>query len=247
MHKRNLKHFPEIYPEFVRSLRNHREWVQDSRRDYKGWETYALASRVRGVCVMDYLMDGDIIAFRAGLREQAELMINLFRRFDAGEPIAPSFVSMLAFRRLLDTLASGDLALARTYSMALGGREVIEKANDNRATINFGYTFKAFVEESGDDERREWLEALREENYGPNFAGYIMMFDAILAKDGAKALAAAHEITRGHKKESKGSGDFAMLEDQFLSVWGIGMVNLARYYKLDVTIDVPLIPGDLLI
>jgi hypothetical protein len=197
--------------------------------------------------IMDYLMKGDVAALRNGLTEAAKLMISLFERFEAGEPIAPSFVTMIAFRKLFDALASGDFALAVVLAQHLGGREAIEKQKDHSATINLGYTLKAFVEQNGSNVPCRSLEALRSENYGPNFVGYIMMFDAIVAKDAAMAQAATHEIIRGHKRESKGNGEFAMLEDQFISIWGIGMVNLARHYGLKVEVDDPFIPADLLV
>ena len=47
-------------------------------------------------------------------------MCSLFDRFEGGEAIEKSNVSMLAYKDLYDALASGDLVLARAFAARMG-------------------------------------------------------------------------------------------------------------------------------
>ena len=248
MHKRDLKHFPELYPEFVERLPNARLWASDAKRDRTGWETASLKSRVRLIGIMDYLMKEDVFSFRRGVSEGVSLELSLYIRFDSGEPINPSWVSMIGYKQLFDSLAAGNFETARALSDRLGGRPDIEKEFDHPFTIALGYLLKSFVDGDGENVKRDRIEAFRQ-CQGRNWGGYTQLFEAILNDDLDQAQAAFPEIIAGHKRESKGQGMsmFDGSEDQFLSVWGIGMANLARSHGLPVQIDDPLIPADLLV
>ena len=248
MHKRNLKHYPELYPRFIARVSQSRSWASDKERDYKGDETAGLKYIVRFIGVMDYLMKEDIASFRKGVSECAALELTLYERFDAGEPIDPSYVSMMGYQELFDALGAGDFETARALSGRLGNRPEIEKEFDHPFTIALGYLLKSFVDGDGENVKRDRIEAFRQ-HQGKNWGGYTQMFEAILNGDLDQAQAAFPEIIAGHKRESKGQGMsmFDGSEDQFLSVWGIGMANLARSHGLAVQIDDPLIPADLLV
>lgn len=246
-HQRDLEHFPEIYPELLENLNFKKLWEGDPVRNANGGDTYSVGSSYRVIGIMDYLMKGQIAAIRNGLRLSAQQAIKLFARRAGGDPIDPSFLTILCFHQVYDALAAGDFALARELSEHMGSSEAWEKKMCHPHVLAFGYCLKAFVEDSGDNEKRYRVEELRKKHFNSHFDGYVMMFDAILAKDSELGNAAALEIAKGHKKESKGRGQFALREDKFLSIWGIGMINLARSYGLDIEIDDPLIPADLLV
>ena len=248
MHNRNLKHYPELYPEFVGRLPTDRLRAADPEFNRAGGGTSGLKGSVRLIGIMDYLMKGDIKSFRKGVSEGASLELSQYVRFDAGEPINPSYVSMMGYKELFDALGAGDFETARALSDRLGGRPEIEKEFDHPFTIALGYLLKSFVDGDGENVKRDRIEAFRQ-CQGRNWGGYTQLFEAILNDDLDQAQAAFPEIIAGHKRESKGQGMsmFDGSEDQFLSVWGIGMANLARSHGLPVQIDDPLIPADLLV
>ncbi|WP_420606036.1 hypothetical protein [Novosphingopyxis sp.] len=155
---------------------------------------------------------------------------------------------MIGYKELFDALGAGDFDTARVLSARLGGRPEIEKECDHPFTLALGYLLKSFVDDDGENVKRHWIEEFRQQQ-GRNWGGYTQMFEAILNDDPEQAQAAFPDIIAGHKRESKGQGMdmFTGSVDQFLSVWGIGLANLARSYGLPVEIDDPLIPADLLI
>jgi len=71
-----------------------------------------------------------------------------------------------------------------------------------------------------------------------------------LEKDVEKANMGFKEIVKGHEKEcSAWDSDrhFRGTEDEDIWVWGIGLANLTIYNGLNIKIEHPLIPNELLL
>jgi hypothetical protein len=93
----------------------------DPAKDKSGSATNSLVGTLRFLAVADYVLKKDIVGFRSKLSEAAGLRSKLFNRFDAGEAISPSYVSMLSYKALCNALASGDLQLANELANHMGG------------------------------------------------------------------------------------------------------------------------------
>ncbi len=221
----------------------------DSIKDKKGGGTESLSGDLRFLGVADYVLHHDISSFKAKLSESAALQISLYERFDRGEPISPSFVSILpGYKALFTALAAGNGELAHQLATLMGGRDEIEKEYDHPFDYTLGYTLKSFVLDDA-QAMREWskrFSAICQEPDNANFRGYAQVFEAILDKDVVKANEGFQSILEGHKKEAR-TGVFELTPDEMLCVWGIGLGNLCRARNLNVCIDDPLIPGDLLV
>ena len=246
MHKRNLKHYPELLPEFIVLVEQARERLKQNLHDEKGGATSIIRGPIRFIAIMTYLTQGDVRAFRDGLSEVAALKLSLFERFDAGEPIDRSYVSMLSYKSLFDALAAGNIALAKSLSARMGGRDDLEKQFDHPFDYALGYMLKSFIDDSGDNLKRHYLELFREQK-DANFLGYADVLEALEEKDEQRIKTGFKSIIKGHQKESKGNGFFARSEDEVLSIWGIGLANFVRSKGVNIEIDDPLIPADLLI
>lgn len=222
---------------------------KDKREDLRGSTTSSLMGSHRFIGVAEYVLNHDINTFRSNLTKSAKLQNSLIIRYDAGEPIAPSYVTMIVYQELLDALAAGDLRLAREFAGNMGGREKIEKELDHPFDRTLGYTLKSFVSNDKTGMElwsKEFLDLCRRKKYVSDI-GYANMFKAILEENEQDANKALAEIAKGHKRLSRGSGRFSDTEDEVLCVWGLGMANLARMYGLKVESNDPLIPADLLI
>jgi hypothetical protein len=221
--------------------------AQNIKND-SGVSVSALAGSLRFIGIIEYLVYNDINSFRTNLTESVNNYIKLFVRFNSGESISKSYVSMIRYKNLFDALAVGDLKLAKEFAALMGGRDDLEKEHDHPFDYAFGYVLKAFVLNVRPDMERYCQEFSNVCNKGGNtdFAGYAQMFKAILNNDRAEANKAVASIVKGHIKQSKGRGIFKGTGDEMPCMWGIGIVNLARYYALEVNALPPLIPADLL-
>jgi len=220
----------------------------DPAKDKSGSATNSLVGTLRFLAVADYVLKKDIVGFRSKLSEAAGLRSKLFNRFDAGEAISPSYVSMLSYKALCNALASGDLQLANELANHMGGRNEIEREHDHPFDLAFGYVLKSFVLEDAVGIKK-WLcefKSLCDQPENADFKGYAKVSEAILVRDVEKANVGFTELLEGHKRQSK-KGVFKDTEDEMLCVWGIGLVNLAHVRGIDPKPQEPLIPADLLI
>ena len=214
--------------------------------DKKGVIAGMLGMLLGKIAMVDYLVDKNVQSFRTGLAESASAYLKRFERFDAGEPISRSYVSMLAYKELLEALASGDMALSMNFAQKMGGRDALEKEYDTPFTIAMGYTLKYLILDD-ESNAKAWLAKLELlcEGKLANFKGYVAMIAAIIHQDEAAMNAAIPALIEGHKKESKGQGMFSDLLDEYLAVWAIGLANLAKKRGLHLNAETDLIPKEL--
>lgn len=224
------------------------ENLRDETKDKDGTASSSVAGSLRFIGVAEYLVNGDIIQFNSQLKRASDIEYNLFLRYDSGEPIAESYVSMLAYKSIFDALAACEFDLAKNFAMVIGGRDKMEKYFDHPFDYAMGYTLKSIVLQDVEmmDKWSRDFTMVSTKKGNSNFSGYASMFIAIKDKDNNKAREALDEIVKGHIKLSKGRGVFKDTEDELLCVWGLGIVNLARYLGLDVPAHPPLIPDDLI-
>jgi hypothetical protein len=244
-----MQRLPELLDERIEFLPVLRSNAANPQRDANGSSSASLANSLRFIGVAAYVVHGDAAKFRELLAESSSIRLRLFQRFDTGEPISESYVSMLSYKSLFNALAAGDFGLATDLAKRMGGRESIEQELDHLFDNGLGYTLKAFVlqDEAQMRVRADGLTAILAERANANFCGYGEMFDAILSRDSKKCTGGLRSLVQGHQRESRGSGVFRDSEDEVLSVWGLGMANLAVRFDLHVPGLPPLVPQDLLV
>jgi hypothetical protein len=93
----------------------------DGQKDLDGSSSNAYAGTVRFLAIARYAAKSDILAIKEGLAAVASVRLDLINRFDAGEPISPSYAAMLTYKALLGALASGDMVIARLLAARMGG------------------------------------------------------------------------------------------------------------------------------
>jgi len=217
-------------------------------KDVTGSASKSLAGTLRFLGVADYVLNKDVAAFKDRFTESVQLSKELFDRFDAGRPIDPSYVSMMSYKELFDALASGDADLSKELARRIGGRNAVEVEYDRPFDVALGYSLKNVLLGSMDEALRH-LDLLDSACLDPDtkdFKGYAIVLRAILNGDVVLAQSGFNEVIVGHKHQCKRGGLFKDMEDELLSVWGIGLANLARICGVMVELDDSLIPADLL-
>lgn len=222
--------------------------ADDSTKDKDGSCTDMLAQDLRFFAVADYYLKHDLDSFRRQLSEAAALRNELFCRYNEGEPIDDSFVSMLSYKSLFDSLAANNMEVAKNLSLNMGGRDTLEQKYDHPFDYAMGYTLRAFVLHYLDEMER-WLPKLViacEASNLKDFSGYTQVFQGILENNTNLVNDGFRLIISGHLNQTKANGVFADTDDEILCVWGIGMANLAVSYQIEVKAIPPLLPEDLI-
>jgi hypothetical protein len=237
-----------LVPERTERLPGLRKKASDKLLDASGSFSISVADSVRFIAVAAYLSTHDVAMCRAGLAESASIYLTIFERFDAGEPISRSYVSMGTNRKLFDALAAGDFDLAKTLATRMGGRDEIEKVNDRPLMRHLGYSLKHLVLGDRDlaSDAINRLQVVCENKSDANFAGYATVLASIISGDAASAATGMKQVIFGHKRLSKGNGLFKQTEDELPCVWGVGLANLCAFNGIAVELDDPLIPRELL-
>lgn len=221
----------------------------DAEKDKNGSVSNSLIGTLRFLAVAGYVSDSDITQFRVNLSETVLIRVRLFERFDSGDLISPSYVSMMSYKVLLNALAAGDEQAAVSLASRMGGRTVVEREYDRPFDIAFGYALRDVVLSDFVSSIR-WVDALSEEcrkTGNADFRGYSTVLHAILKASQRDVNAGLEEIISGHGRQCKGKGLFKDTEDELLCVWGVAVANLARMRGLQTGASDPLIPADLLI
>lgn len=241
-----LPNLVEIEKEDLSILRTNAE---DVGKDKSGSASATVANSLRFVGVANYVLSHDIEMFKSYLSEAAEIRKRLFERFERGESISQSYVSMIAYKALFNSLAAGNIELSKSLASHMGGRSEIEKKYDNPFDCALGYALKSFTEDNH-TEMLYWTEKISDvckEKGNIDFQGYAQMFKAMLEGDETLGNKGIQTIIKGHKNQIKGRGLFRNSEDEALCVWGIGITNLARSHGVIIQGVSPLIPDELLI
>jgi hypothetical protein len=233
----------------------------------RGYYADALKDEYSLVARLDYLLNDDIDSFKNNLELGANCQLELFEIFEnrkANDPPNPgldpmdlSSFSMFLFCELLDALASGNIGIAIHIASYMGGRPEIEEKYDDEFILSLGYSLKYAVE-NNTVQLQAWLPRLKAvcedlEYDVKEFLGYYLVLASLLENNLEKANWAFTVLIVNHKKRcKKDKRDYPFLcfydsPDADLFVWGIGLANLCRHYGLNVVIDDPLIPEELLI
>ncbi|GLO63390.1 hypothetical protein MACH09_38980 [Vibrio sp. MACH09] len=237
-----------LLDESLEDLPRIRENADNKENDYNGRLSNTLAGSLERIAIFHYGVHSDARIFRQLLRESSAVKFDIVKRFDAGEPISKSFVSMLLYQTLFNSLASGDIALANSIAKVVGGRVDIENEFDHPFDRALGYALKETVLGSSDAVDR--IRLLKKEVSKPsnkNFSGYAAALEAIYNKDVDALETQLSSIISGHIKLCSGQGIFKGTKHEVLCIWGIGLVVFARSIGMPIHFDVPLLPEALIL
>jgi hypothetical protein len=216
-------------------------------KDKNGSIANNLANTYRLLGVADYLLRQDIKGFKEKLSAAAELRSSLFSRFDAGEDISPSYVSMISYMALLDALAAQNIIVSQRLASQMGGRDELEKVHDRDFEMSMGYSLK-YIIASEYDKAAIWIERLESacDAAEKDFSGVPIIFKSICDADVRGLEEGFFIFSKGFKKQCKGKGLFRGTEDEVLCLWAVAFGNLAINKNLELRSVSGLAPTELL-
>jgi len=229
------------------------EWIllknrEDPEIERYGGGTSMLIGRRLFQAMAAYVLDHDLTAFRRLLRETAEMRLSLLRRFDLGEPISSSLVTLLAHRELFLPLALGDREMSREFAERLITKEQLSRRQIRPIDMAFGMCLCSFVVHDQTAMEKWTVEFANrcQRPGGKKISGYLDVFSAMLEQNIDGINQGLDQVAKLHLRQCTPSGVLSV-EDRDLCVWGVGMVNLARWCGFPVGPRPPLIPAELLV
>lgn len=238
-----IDRLPTLAREILNDLQETRDRARSPFHDENGSVSNTLAGQLRIVAVAAFKLKGSIVAFRGFLHESSSLRLTLLQRFDEGQPINEAFVSLAAYKGLFDALASTDMELASRFAARLGGRPAQEK-QDTKLTKCFAYALKYLVL---DDEERAGktladFQQVCSMDRNKVFLGYAKTMDAILRREAIDVVDGLSVLVRTHSRLCGSGAIFHLMPDELISIWGLGLANVAAHRGLPVPIDDPFLP-----
>jgi hypothetical protein len=270
------KRWQNVLKNCKKDIKDEVKFKNDKEENKDGWRTYLLARSYRLIGSAEYLVNNDIKKFRKNLSLSCQTMAENFLRLDNNDIETTYWVDFKKIIFLLDGLASGDMEASLYFSKLLGGRDEFEQSclkHQPQGWEFLAYSMKFILEGchvkphpksgiplmifDGKCERKlrewPWVDMLKdscyEENkYFKNFRGIPDILDGILDNNLELIDKGFQQLIKDHRKECIGEyKEFDCKVDQDLYIWAIGLTNLCRHKGLDVQIDHPLVPAELLI
>jgi hypothetical protein len=240
--------YPLILADAMVALPKLEAKVANKELDNRGINSSALAGTHRQIGILEYILNKNIALFRQHLTESAKLRLSHFLRFNSGEPIDYSYVTMIAYKDIYNALAAGAFDLAIELADLLGEAPRLDEKSISKIhpfDQSMAYAIKSVVLGKNTAAAISKLNEYLENNNYKNFSGYGVAFDAIISTKSDRLDWGMKELLKGHDAESK-RGIFRDVMDRHLSIWGLGVANLAQKYGLKVCINTDLLPQELL-
>ncbi len=245
MTNKQFEHHAKLLASRIKLLPIVENNAANGAKDKDGSATAMLALTYRFIGINEFLLNSDIDSFQKNLTKAAQLRLNLFRRYESGEGIDPSYVSMLSYKSVFDALAANEWRIATDLAQMMGGRSDIENEYDHYFDFAFGYALKAVIASTDDHSVLESFNEIVQEKEFSGFQGYGIALKGIVLRDDELVNSGLMSIVDGHRNEAR-NGVFKGTDDEFLCVWGVGLSNLAKHKGLRLSIDDELIPKKLL-
>lgn len=219
----------------------------DPHLDRTGSSSTGLMHFLRFQAVAAFVLDNDIQQFQTGLQQAGKIRLSLFERFDRGEPISPSVVTLLAYKELFDLLAARAFETAHELACKMENRHDVSKKENHPFDRALGHALQSLILQKPEvTDAIGQLHEICARTTNQDFRGYPRAFQAIHEMRPLPELQdCLANILHGHKKQST-RGVFADTLDEILPLWPLGLVNLARQRGLPLSVDHPLLPRELI-
>jgi len=183
-------------------------------------------------------------------QEKIERMIHLavflLNEYDRGnKEVDGSYVTMTSFYYGLDAFAVGCFNAGNTFFSKIGGREKAEKRTDSKFISSMGYAIKDLVANGACS--HDLLENMKRHFSSNSLIGYYLMVYGISLRNSDLVEQGLGKVLAGHKVLTKPNGIFYATPDEYICFWAIGILKLAAYQGMELSLpESDLLPQSLL-
>lgn len=232
-----LERLPSIQKRFI----NNFNWMKGERGEApREWSNYMSCHRL--FAVTSYVLDHDREGFFEHLKKYVDYQIKLFSQEDEKRRLHEYRVP--TFREVFISLCLG------SPENALSLMEYIKQVDLNDSTklaTAFHKAFRLLILGTGGTPAELDENIIIFQNKYKSYTGYPLCFKAIYDQDSIAFQKGFEVLMKGHKVLSRANNEFGNTVDSIIALWPLGIVNLARMKGMDVMVDHPLIPQDLIV
>jgi len=233
----------KLYLDDLGRLQERIERTKDKEWNKDGGETYALRLTLIGIAAGQYLVDHSIEGYRESLRKSAKLRLSMVKKYDAGESIDISVVSLNIYIELFHALAAADFETAYEFARLIGK----DSPRSDRSIVHhsdcvMAYAIKYLMLEDTENFNlwHSRLEARTQKKGDKSYQGLAKAMKGIGEKDIKMTEEGLMAFSKVFHRIAKQFGRDMCLD-------GIGLANLARHQGLKIQIDTEWIPAELLV
>ena len=230
---------PGLREEFLLRLKEKKKKFGED--DPREWYSYMSDHRFLAVC--SYVLDHNVQGFLDHMKQVVHYQLKEFNK-KMTDP-AWAYWNYPCYQSILNALNSHDpLSVVEITKYTLN---VNLKSQIHVLAKYLHKAFRLFI--LGQDGTRQDLDDMETifAKRLKSYVGYAICFQAIYDHDKEKFLSGFDTMIKGHKRLSTPQGIFGGYEDEVIAFWPLAVVNLARLKGLDVMVDYPLVPKDLVI
>lgn len=186
--------------------------------------------------VVSYFETGEPEAYWGNMRRVGELQIELFKRYEAGEKISSESVGISAIAEISESLSGGCFDLMPEFCHYL--KKIKEEKNFFVFILMRHCLCKTNIEDDilkarthYQRKKRKWFIELTE------------VFSSLYYRKEKEFEENLYNLMKLYKSNYK----YEVPEYKLIAIFPLGLLQLARHYGMDVSIDHELIPKDLLL
>ena len=219
--------------------------LSDPAKDRTGTATASVAGTKRFLSAAYFVRDRSADRFRQLMNEASSLRISLVDRFQAGEAISESYVSVTPLLEvMLGSLAANDLQMAAAAASVVGKYPSIEQAYDRREIISVGHCLAELILNPGQTNEELWSRLEKHTAGKVGESEMSSLLKAIQHFSTSEFEAALTSFLSCYKRLTT-KGRWKDSEHELVPLWGLGLCNLAIHRGLRIS-PPAIIPAELL-
>ena len=227
-----------LYPKGLGHFNNKKKKFGEN--EPREWASYCYDHRFFAVC--SYVLDHDVQGFIDHMKKASAYFIKTLQKYEESG-LDYGFAEDASCRMIPTVICSLETSMIKdvlTYTSKRDTKKMDPLAKYLHKAFRLFILGKDGTRADLDDMETIFSKRLK------SYVGYALCFQAIHDKDKEKFLAGFDTMIKGHKRLSTPQGVFGGTVDEVIAFWPLAVVNLARFKGLDVMVDYPLVPKDLI-
>ena len=230
MSQSDIEFLKELYGEALERINS----KSSNLSELDGWDLSFLQSDYRFLAQCEYILHHNIDLFKEYIKKSTLATIMMFEKYDAGEKIDASFVTMNEWIVMKDSFCCGDMTVTLKLANLIGGREKIEKKNHGNWGA-FGYCARDFILKKDKKILKKRLDEFVKIccSEVKSLEAYRQIFEGLLLEDEKICNEGLQLMLKTYKRLT----DKDFIADRMLFTGAIAFARLVKYYGMNVTVN----------